>query len=230
MSSLLDYIVGSTSRSLVILAGAAGCVLLIACANVGGLLTARAFARRKEISLRTALGASRSRIARQLLTESVMLSLLGGIAGVAVAEYAIPALLSLTTLPRSTDIALDTRMFVVTLIASLGAGLGAGFCGLVCGFWGCAPGGNGMGKGNVDGMMNGGSGSRVVPLGGGAAVLLGAGFAGVVAAGLGLLIGGCAAGGWGAGGWVAFPCDCPGSAGTTVAGGGSGASGIVSAR
>jgi putative ABC transport system permease protein len=123
VSSLLDYTVGATSRSLLILAGAAGCVLLIACANVGGLLTARALTRRKEISLRTALGASRSRIMRQLVTESVMLSLLGGIAGVAVAEYAIPALLSLTALPRSADIALDTRMLAVTLIASLVAGL-----------------------------------------------------------------------------------------------------------
>jgi putative ABC transport system permease protein len=123
VSSLLDYTVGAASRSLVILAGAAGCVLLIACANVGGLLTARALARRKEISLRTALGASRSRIIRQLLTESVMLSLIGGLAGVAVAEYAIPALLSLTTLPRSADVALDTRMLVATLIASVAAGV-----------------------------------------------------------------------------------------------------------
>jgi predicted permease len=123
VSSLLDYTVGATSRSLLILAGAAGCVLLIACANVAGLLTARALARRREISLRSALGASRSRIMRQLLTESVTLSLLGGIAGVAVAEYAIPALLSLTTLPRSADIAVDSRMFAVTLIASVGAGL-----------------------------------------------------------------------------------------------------------
>jgi putative ABC transport system permease protein len=123
VSSLLDYTVGSTSRSLVVLAGAAGCVLLIACANVAGLLTARALARRREISLRTAFGASRSRIMRQLLTESVMLSLLGGIAGLAVAEYAIPALLSLTTLPRSADIALDTRMLAVTLVGSLAAGL-----------------------------------------------------------------------------------------------------------
>jgi putative ABC transport system permease protein len=123
VSSLLDYTVGGTARSLLILAGAAGCVLLIACANVGGLLTARALARRKELSLRTALGASRSRIMRQLLTESVMLSLLGGVAGVLVAEYAIPALVSMTTLPRSADIALDMRMLAVTLVASLGAGL-----------------------------------------------------------------------------------------------------------
>jgi putative ABC transport system permease protein len=126
VSSLLDYTVGAASRSLLILAGAAGCVLLIACANVGGLLTARALARRKEISLRTALGASRSRIIRQLLTESVMLSLLGGIAGVVVAEYALPALLSLTALPRSADVALDTRMLGLTLIASVVAGLSFG--------------------------------------------------------------------------------------------------------
>jgi putative ABC transport system permease protein len=126
VSSLLDYTVGAASRSLLILAGAAGCVLLIACANVGGLLTARALARRKEVSLRTALGASRSRILRQLLTESVLLSLLGGIAGVIVAEFTIPALLSLTTLPRAADIALDMRMLLATLIASVCAGLAFG--------------------------------------------------------------------------------------------------------
>ena len=123
VSSLLEYTVGPASRSLLILAGAAGCVLLIACANVGGLLTARALARRREISLRTALGASRWRIIRQLLTESVVLSFLGGMAGVLVAAYAVPALLSLTTLPRSADVALDTRMLIATLFASLSAGL-----------------------------------------------------------------------------------------------------------
>jgi putative ABC transport system permease protein len=123
VSSLLDYTVGPASRSLLILAGAAGCVLLIACANVGGLLTARAFVRRKEISLRSALGASRSRIVRQLVTESIVLSLLGGTTGVVVAVYAIPALLSLTTLPRSGDVALDIRMLAATLITSLSAGL-----------------------------------------------------------------------------------------------------------
>jgi putative ABC transport system permease protein len=123
VSSLLEYTVGQTSRSLLILAGAAGCVLLIACANVGGLLTARALARRREISLRSALGASRWRIIRQLLTESVVLSFLGGLAGVLVAAYALPALLSVTTLPRSADVALDTRVLIGTLFAAVSAGL-----------------------------------------------------------------------------------------------------------
>jgi len=123
VSSLLDYTVGSTSRSLLILAGAAGCVLLIACANVAGLLTSRALARRQEMSVRAALGAGRARIIRQLLTESLLLSVAGGAAGLALAAWAIPRLLALTTLPRAADVALDATVFTVTLLASLCTGL-----------------------------------------------------------------------------------------------------------
>jgi len=123
VSSLLDYTVGSTSRSLLILAGAAGCVLLIACANVAGLLTSRALARRQEMSVRAALGAGRARIIRQLLTESLLLSVAGGAAGLVLAAWAIPRLLALTTLPRAADVALDATVFTVTLLASLCTGL-----------------------------------------------------------------------------------------------------------
>ena len=123
VSSLLDYTVGSTSRSLLILAGAAGCVLLIACANVARLLTSRALARRQEMSVRAALGAGRARIIRQLLTESLLLSVAGGAAGLALAAWAIPRLLALTTLPRAADVALDATVFTVTLLASLCTGL-----------------------------------------------------------------------------------------------------------
>jgi predicted permease len=125
-----DAIVGDeTKQSLLIYGGAVSFVLLIACANVANLLLARAAGRRREIAIRSAIGGSRARIVRQLLTESVVLSLSGGALGLLVGWAGIRALLSINTagLPRVGEngslVGLDWRVVIFTIAVSLLTGL-----------------------------------------------------------------------------------------------------------
>src|SRR2546423_2226781 len=124
--SMMEALVGDTVRNtLWILFGAVAFVLLIACANIANLLLARATARRKEMAIRAALGAGRWRIARQLLTESLLLAIVGGSLGLLIARLAIKLILymSPTAIPRSREITLDWRVLFFTLGISLLTGI-----------------------------------------------------------------------------------------------------------
>jgi predicted permease len=122
---LQEYLVGSTRSALFALLGAVGLVLLIACANLASLLLVRTAARRREISVRLALGASQGRIRRQFITESLLLALAGGGAGALVAYGAVRALTSLASreVPRLAEVRLDLHAFLFLLGVSLVAGL-----------------------------------------------------------------------------------------------------------
>jgi predicted permease len=126
---LQDAIVGGVRNSLLILLGAVGIVLLIACANVANLLLARATGRSRELAIRAAVGAGRGRIIRQLLTESVVLSLVAGAIGAAMGYAGIRALLSLSPgdIPRiglaGANVTLDWRVLAFTLGVSIVTGI-----------------------------------------------------------------------------------------------------------
>jgi predicted permease len=125
MNSLKQQIVGDVRGTILLLFGAVTLVLLIACANVANLMLARSNSRAREFGIRAALGASRGRIVRQLLTESIVLSLLGGSLGIAVAGFALRALLTALpyTLPRSADIGLHWPVLLFTMLTSMAAGV-----------------------------------------------------------------------------------------------------------
>ena len=125
LEPLQDAIVGDASRAIWPLQAAVGLVLLIGCANLANLAVARGESRRREIAVRTALGASRGRLLRQTMTEGMVLSLAGGVLGVwlAVAGIEMLRLAYPDSLPRTAEINLDIRVLLFALVLSVGTGL-----------------------------------------------------------------------------------------------------------
>jgi putative ABC transport system permease protein len=125
VTNLRERLVGALRPSLLILTGAVAFVLLIACANVANLMLSRATSRQKEIAVRTALGASRGQIIRQLLTESVLLSVIGGILGLGLSVWLTRLLIAISppNSPRFEEIQIDGRVFLFTFGVTILTGL-----------------------------------------------------------------------------------------------------------
>jgi putative ABC transport system permease protein len=128
IKSMRDETVGDVRPALLMMLGAVAFVLLIACANVANLILARTFARRKEIAIRTAMGATRARIVQQLLGESLIISICGGALGLFAANYGIQLLIKFFAdkLPRIGDISLNAPVLAFTFALSIATGLLSG--------------------------------------------------------------------------------------------------------
>jgi putative ABC transport system permease protein len=158
VKSLRDDLVGDVRPALLMMLGAVGFVLLIACANVANLLFGRAFARRKEIAIRSALGASRTNVTQLLLLESLTVALMGGALGLITAQYGIELLLKFFAdkLPRMGEIGLSGQVLLFTLGLSIVTGLAAGLLPAL-----------GMTRGDVSDALKQGLGRMDVDAGGG---------------------------------------------------------------
>ncbi|HEV2399334.1 MAG TPA: ABC transporter permease [Candidatus Sulfotelmatobacter sp.] len=123
--ALLEQVVGNVRRSLWVLLGSVSFVLLIACGNVANLMLSRAMARQQEIAVRTALGATRWRIVRQLLTESLLISFCGGVLGIFICLVSVKSIhiLGTKSIPRLQDVGIDGHVLLFTLLLSVFSGI-----------------------------------------------------------------------------------------------------------
>ncbi len=143
---LRDEISWRSRLLLTALMGASICVLLIACTNLGNLLLSRALIRRKELAVRMAIGAGPDRVIRQLLTENIVIALLGGLLGLAIATATVPMLTRLVpaNLPMAQTPRLDVRLLLIGLLTTTAAGLGFG---IIPAIRACRVGSNGLREG-----------------------------------------------------------------------------------
>jgi putative ABC transport system permease protein len=118
---LIEAVVGEAHSGLLMLCAMAGCVLLVACVNVANLLLARSLSRQREISIRSALGAGRLHIVRQLVTESALLGMFGGAAGLLMSIWAVDLLTRFlpADIPRIDQVSPDLRVVAFTAVASV---------------------------------------------------------------------------------------------------------------
>jgi putative ABC transport system permease protein len=125
VAPLQDRVVGNSRRVLLVLLAAVGCVLLIACVNIAGLLLARSAVRQREIAVRAAIGAGRGRMIAQVMTEGMVLALAGGGVGLLLARFALAALVRIGTqaVPRLGEATIDPRVLGFTLLAACGTGI-----------------------------------------------------------------------------------------------------------